>query len=184
MSDTMQALAGKPSFTVDWFSEHIPTWERLVLPRLKGIEHPRYLEIGVHEGRSICWMLDNVPNIKADAIDPLDLDSQESAYRENVQNRAFLYRDKSRNVLHTMQDLRYDVIYIDGSHWSKDVIFDTVMCWPILTKGGVMIWDDYGWLVEDDPIKGPKHAIDAFLTCYRTEYKVLHIGYQFIVEKI
>lgn len=178
------------NFTVDWFSDHIPTWERLVLPRLKDIRWPSYLEIGVHEGRSLCWMLDNIPALRAVCIDPLNLDGQYESFINNVGQRAELYREKSHDTLYSdslqnpFHDKYFDCIYIDGSHWARDVLFDTILCWDLLNKGGVMIWDDYGWLIDDDPIKGPKKAVDAFLTCYRTEYKVLHIGYQFIVEKV
>lgn len=168
------------NFTVDWFSEHIPTWERLVLPR----SVKRYLEIGVHEGRSLCWMLDMIPSLYAVGIG-IDVDDSGAFERckENVGGRAKLIKASSKAILPTMAE-QFDCIYIDGSHWAKDVLFDTVLAWPLLKSKGVMIWDDYGWLIDQEEIKRPKPAIDAFLTCYRGEYKVLHIGYQFIVEKV
>lgn len=178
----------KPKFTVDWFSIHIPVWEEKVLPRLRAIKRPVYLEIGTHEGRSLCWMLDNVPNLIAHAIDPLE-DKEFKIWKSNVGNRATLARMSSRENLSSCQQFsiaenQFNCIYIDGSHWAHDVLSDTIISWPFLKTGGIMIWDDYGWLADDDPIKGPKSAIDAFLTCYRTQYRVLHIGYQFLVEKI
>lgn len=33
------------------------------------------------------------------------------------------------------------VVYIDGSHWAKDVLTDAVMAWRLLKEGGVMILD-------------------------------------------
>ena len=48
-----------PVFTQDWFSRNIPAWDWL----LKSIHDPskpfRALEIGVFEGRSTCWLLEN-----------------------------------------------------------------------------------------------------------------------------
>lgn len=169
------------TFTVDWFSAHIPTWEEKVLPRVLTESRPRYLEIGVHEGRSLCWMLDRVAGLIAHGIDPIISET----CRQNVNGRATLAEYESKvGLKQNIAENQFNCIYIDGSHWAHDVMSDSVLAWPLLKTGGVMIWDDYGWLVEDDPIKGPKAAIDAFLTCYRTQYKVLHIGYQFMVEKL
>jgi hypothetical protein len=59
------------SFTVDWFSVHIPHWE-VWLQKYKGKPDIRYLEIGSFQGRSLTWMLDNIlthETAKADAVD-------------------------------------------------------------------------------------------------------------------
>ncbi|MGV6872980.1 class I SAM-dependent methyltransferase [Pseudochelatococcus sp. B33] len=45
-------------FAHDWFSGHIPQWERL-LAEFAG-QPVRALEIGTHEGRSATWLLTNV----------------------------------------------------------------------------------------------------------------------------
>lgn len=172
------------NFTVDWFSDHIPTWEEKVLPLIKGMT-PSYLEIGSHEGRSLAWMLEKNPQLIATSIDPHN-DGSLDNFISNMHgfgSRVTMMRAKSQDALRKLM-FHFDVIYIDGSHWAHDAMSDTVLSWPLLKTGGVMIWDDYGWLVGDDPIRGPKPAIDAFLACYRTQYKVLHIGYQFIVQKI
>jgi predicted O-methyltransferase YrrM len=171
-------------FTVDWFSAHIPIWEEKVLPKLRSLRNPSYLEIGSHEGRSLLWMLDHVPNLRATSIDP-HYDNSWEIFLDNVGSRpnVMVSREYSRLALPKLLDA-FDVIYIDGSHYAYDVLFDTVLSWNLLTHGGVMIWDDYAWILEDEEWKRPKPAIDAFLTCYRTQYRVLHIGYQVIVEKI
>ncbi len=53
----MTETESKPEFTVDWFSQHIPNWERLrqVLPA-----RSKFLELGSFEGASACWMLQNL----------------------------------------------------------------------------------------------------------------------------
>lgn len=171
------------TFSVDWFSAHIPTWEEKVLPRLPDM--PQYLEIGSYEGRSMAWMLQKNHGMIGTSIDPHSDGSWET-FISNMRefgNRIKIIREMSQTALFPLS-FHYNCIYIDGSHYAYDVLMDSTLAWPKLKTGGVFIWDDYGWLVEDDPIKGPKHAVDAFLTCYRTQYKVLHIGYQFIVEKL
>lgn len=174
------------NFTVDWFSVHIPTWKEKVLPRMAGIV-PNYLEIGSHEGRSMTWMLENVPGLVATAIDPIPDNEVWKRFIENVGGQVRTFRSHSTHVLPRLASAEHNsfaVIYVDGSHYAHDALFDIVLSWRLLRSGGVMICDDYGWLLGDDPIKSPKAAIDAFMTCYRTQYKVLHLGYQFMVEKL
>ena len=171
-------------FTADWFSEHIPIWERELLPRMTN-RRPSYLEIGSFEGRSLLWMLDHVPGLQATSIDPqlIDGDASWDRLNTNVGLRALLFRETSRIMLLKLQNEKYDAIYIDGSHWTDDVLFDSVLSWSLLQIGGVMIWDDYEWTFGREEREHPKPAVDAFLACYRGCYKILHTGYQVLIEK-
>ena len=45
-------------FTSDWFSAHIPFFEKR-LERLKGAKDIHFLEVGSYEGRSSCYFLEN-----------------------------------------------------------------------------------------------------------------------------
>lgn len=52
--------AAKPyKFTEDWFSGNIPLWTEVLAP-FKGKPDIHYLEIGVWEGRSAIWVLENI----------------------------------------------------------------------------------------------------------------------------
>jgi len=44
-------------------------------------------------------------------------------------------------------DLKADMIYVDGSHLALDVYFDCTNYWPLLKEGGIMFGDD--WTCED-----------------------------------
>lgn len=82
----------------------------------------------------------------------------------------------------------YDFIYIDGDHHAASVLEDAVLSFPLLKKGGIMIFDDYRWgeQLETTPerLNIPKPAIDAFLDIYADKIKVLLKDYQVIIEKI
>ena len=82
----------------------------------------------------------------------------------------------------------FDVAYVDGSHAARDVIGDGVMCWELLRRGGVMVFDDYRWdRVMGDavpPKRCPRMAVDAFLGMFEDELVVLDRGYQVVVQKI
>ena len=82
----------------------------------------------------------------------------------------------------------FDVAYVDGSHAARDVIGDGVMCWELLRRGGVVVFDDYRWdRVMGDaipPKRCPRMAVDAFLGMFEDELVVLERGYQVVVQKI
>lgn len=78
---------------------------------------------------------------------------------------------------------KYDFIYIDGSHIAKDVLTDACMAWPMLKKGGIMVFDDYLWGEPRDILHRPKIAVDAFVNAFAEEIDIVHVGYQLIVRK-
>lgn len=150
-------------FTVDWHSHNIPLW-RQILDRYKGQPDVRALEIGSFEGRSTVWLLENIlthPTARIDCVDTfegsaehvlMDLDlvgllkrflSNTEPYREKVS----VFRGASQHVLRDgWRELGpYDVIYIDGSHKTADVLEDAVLSFRLLKVGGLMIFDDYAW---------------------------------------
>jgi predicted O-methyltransferase YrrM len=80
---------------------------------------------------------------------------------------------------------KYDFIYIDGSHFARDVLFDAVLGFEMLKDNGLLVFDDYKWKVHPDVIAGrPKTAIDSFLACYSHHVKVLHQKYQVHLQKL
>ena len=169
-------------FNQDWFSQNIPTFEKLkLLTPIRTV-----LEVGVHEGLSTCWMLDKFlpSNALMTCIDPLP-DETYRLFIDNVQEvkkanqTVTFYQQTSDKVLPYLltQATRYDFIYVDGSHQAPDVLFDTVNCFHLLRAGGIMLMDDYG---GGDTVKP---AVDAFLYCFAGKYELVEQGYQLGIQK-
>lgn len=81
---------------------------------------------------------------------------------------------------------KYDFIYIDGCHESKEVLEDAVLSWELLKKDGIMIFDDYLWgdnTTAHDHTLTPKIAIESFLNCYQRYIDILAIEYQIVIKK-
>jgi len=78
--------------------------------------------------------------------------------KENITVR----RGYSHEVIPTLPDNSFDIIYIDGNHEPEYVLEDAVLSFRKLKKGGVMIFDDYGWGGTDITQRG----IDGFLSAY------------------
>ena len=77
----------------------------------------------------------------------------------------------SRSALMLIHEnnVKFDFIYIDGSHMAVDVLTDLILSFRLLKIGGLCICDDYYWTPEIDNFdlgKSPKMAIDAFSSIY------------------
>jgi predicted O-methyltransferase YrrM len=176
-------------FSSDWFTYHIRVWEPL-LTEFKDKADVRYLEIGVFEGRSALWMLENIlthPSARLTAIDlfPDDLQSRfvanidKSGFRDKVE----IFKGKSQDKLRELPLKSYDLIYIDGSHRAKHVFLDAALSWDLLKDGGLLIFDDYLWNIELPADLIPKRPIDTFLMAFGDEIELLYHEDQVVVRK-
>lgn len=176
------------TFTSDWFSTNIPHWQA----HIDSTRPLDVLELGVFEGRSVVWMLENL-NVKTlVAVDWWDrawlenkghfdteknFDANVAGYSNVTKVKAITYSFLRRN-----RDT-FDLIYIDGAHDGKSVLTDAVMSHYILRKGGYLVFDDYGQTTDPTRIDRPRGAIDAFLRQFADEYHIWHKGYQVIAQK-
>lgn len=183
----------------DWFTYNIPVWEKVLEP-FKGKPGVNYLEVGVFEGRSLIWMLENIltdPTARATGIDIFDDTwyKYKDNYFKNVEksgaaDKVTTIEDFSQVALRSLPLRSFDIIYIDGSHAKDDVLEDAVLSWRLLKEGGVLIFDDYmpGPVacpkVAIDPSVRCKVAIDPFVQCFDEHLEVIHNSRQLIVKKL
>jgi hypothetical protein len=171
-------------FTHDWFSGSIPLFEQF-LGGLKG-RPCRLLEIGTLEGRSAIWMAENIATHRSASVETVDA-YENPKLRRNLaaaNGKVTFHLGLSAEVLRTLPFDTYDFVYIDGCHWTINVLEDAVLAFRLLKVGGVMGFDDYLW---DDPKWNqegrPKEAIDAFLAIYSAKIEVLHRDSQVWIRK-
>lgn len=160
-------------------------WERELLPRMSP-PIGRYLEIGVCEGHSMRWVLENLQPQIAVGIDPYISKPRERGVAEqhkaNMQQnlaawieigQCIIIQHKSQDVLREHYDLipddAFDLIFVDGTHEGLAAATDMFLCWPKLKLGGIMIMDDYDrrWYLGRPHTK---EAIDAFLDAAESKY--------------
>ena len=177
----------------------LATWEP-ILSRLDGAES-KILEIGSYEGFSACFLLWRLPDAELTCIDTfagspedrgdeVDLSRLEETFDANIalvgSNRVRKLVGESRRMLLELlaEDVRFDLVYIDGSHLALDVLVDASLAWQLLGQNGTMIFDDYTWTVfGEDPLLRPGVAIDAFLRVVHEERIPLFHGKQIAVRK-
>jgi len=197
-------------FTNDWFNGNVPAWLSLItaLPERDPENGRNFLEIGSFEGRSTVWTIKNMMQ-KGDYMLCVDTwkggeehggEDMDAVYDRFLNNIGLAFdetgiaanytRGMSAPVLareigisERYDGLKYDFIYIDGSHVAKDVLTDACMSWQVLKPYGVMVFDDYLWGVPRDVLHRPKPAIDAFTTIFAEEAEIIGSGHQVAVRK-
>lgn len=148
-----------------------------------------YLEIGVFFGANIITVAETYglnPASKMYAVDPwIDYDdypeyrtAQNMIYDtfvsnlalNNVQEKVIIKRGFSHEVVPTLPDNFFDIIYIDGNHEPEYVLEDAVVSFRKLKIGGYLIFDDYNWTGPDLTTRG----IDGFLNGYYKRIAILN----------
>lgn len=195
----------EPIFSTDWFSPVVSLWEE-VLAKYKGQPGVRVLEIGSYEGRSARWLLENILTHESARIDCLDIfkdeikDEAEAETSSPILQR-FLHniapyaekvswvQGKSQLILRgeafdPSKARKYDFIYIDGSHEARDVLEDAMLAYRLLKIGGILIFDDFEFVAWSESYRNPKTAILAFFGVFKQQFKLLHKGRQFVLERI
>jgi predicted O-methyltransferase YrrM len=161
-------------FEHDWFSVHIPVWDRLLAP-LEG-KAARLLELGSFEGLSACYLLWRLPDAHVtcvDTFDHFDVPDLEGRFDRNVSLVDATRVDERAN---------YDFIYVDASHLALDVLADAAHAWKLLASGGLLVFDDYG-LDYDDPMLSPTRAVVAFEQVVTSQARRVDAGPQFALRK-
>lgn len=180
----------KYNFSVDYFTSRIPLWEK-ILYEFKGKPNIHYLEIGVFEGRSLIWMLENIlthPTSRATCIDTFP-ENMKKIFYANLKASGFFkkvttIKGRSQIELRHLPLNSFDIIYIDGSHTADDVLADAILSWELLKSGGLLIFDDYLLYLELPIELRPNFAIEAFMLTYKNHIdEVVHLGDQVILRK-
>jgi predicted O-methyltransferase YrrM len=190
-------------FTQDWFSSNIPTWQFL----LAKVKPRRILEIGSYEGRSACFLIEQVASerpIELHCVDKWGGKAEvEQRFDRNIEiaisaapQSVTFRKHKNSSSLALVQLLAegyretFDFIYVDGSHAAPDVLADAVLGFELASIGAAIVFDDYLW--QRDPTGVPDHysmpkpAIDAFVNIYRRKLEIVAGAplYQLYLQKI
>ncbi|MEA2898057.1 MAG: hypothetical protein QOJ84_3672 [Bradyrhizobium sp.] len=193
-------FAGK-ELTTNWAAEHYHLWATILAPWQN--EPVRILEIGSWEGRSALFFLNYLRHSSIVCVDTFagsiehrawavaqqnaQLFGIESRFDSNLAQFAERMEKRKQESLVALGTLgierrKFDLIYIDGSHLAMDVYRDGVLAWPLVVRGGIMIFDDYQ-RQQGPKADWPHIGIDAFLDATKGGYEELHRGRQIVIRK-
>lgn len=195
-----EAKAAQGQFQERWFDMNIVPW-CVTFPKVFDRADPvRILEIGSWEGRSSLFFLTYFGQGKLTAVDTWagsdewhynatpDLRDLEARFDSNVSSGAGRVTKRKGSSLSVLPQLiaerqEFDLIYVDGSHFSDDAIVDGLNAWRLLKQDGVIIFDDVMWPAYPRARANTAWAIHQFLKYHAGEYRVLHAQYQIILQK-
>ncbi len=185
-------MSEKYDFTSDYVSYKTNDWLKN-FRHFAGKPNLRYLEIGVSEGRSLIWMMENIltdVSSSAVAIDPFELlyeTGDGDRFLKNIKNSGFKERVDfrkgfSQEILPTLEKNSFDLIYLDGHPHGPQVLSDLENVFPLLKDNGILIIDDYLFESQQTDIENPKKFIDEWLK-KTAGFIVTHNSYQIIGQK-
>jgi len=195
-----EANAATGQFGEDWFSGNVVPW-CVTLSKVFGRDDPvRILEVGSWEGRSSLFLLTYFLKGELTCVDTWagndeysytttpELSDLEARFDHNTvvgAGRVTKHKGFSSHVLPRLveEQQKFDLIYVDGSHFADDVLTDGINAWRLLEPGGVMIFDDLLWNWYPGARDNPAWAIDSLLRYHSGEYDVLSVAYQFMLRK-
>lgn len=200
------------AYNIDPNASKFPNWFSAVngekifqdnLKHLQGVNNLNFLEIGSFTGDSAVWMLENILTSDSSKLTCIDTWAGSAEHEEEVKkqfnfgdienefdSRVAKYGDKvikvksySQEWLMQNRNSTFDFIYIDGDHFAKSVILDSMLSWDLLKSGGIMAFDDYEWEHPAGKEYNPKIAIDAFLNILDNSLEVIYRGWQLWIRK-
>jgi predicted O-methyltransferase YrrM len=176
-----------------FFSGNVNHWSRLF--KKYNVHPKKILEIGTFRGDSAKFLIDYFDDAKLTCVDTWtgspelshvnfkDVEEEFDRFQQRYPYRVQKIKDTS-NSFFSHQDAKFDLIYVDGSHFADDVVVDLINSWAVLEVGGIMICDDYiSWhhnRVRDNPCA----AINSFLMLKKDQYRLLAVYRQIWIQKI
>jgi len=199
----------KYKFNEEWFDHNIPLWTQLFDGYGRDIES--VLEVGCYEGRATVFLCNEIlkPGTNYDIVDTfggsevedgMDTTMERLKEDKDIIEKTFLHNISFHKDINfhinkgisqiVLPDLlsakkKYDLIFIDASHRADDTFVDAYFAHKMLNRGGILIFDDFGWKDPNQPhaVSSPELGIRTFIAMYEKEYTVTHVGYQVVLCK-
>lgn len=183
-------------FSKDDFQCNRENWKDFLaeFPRNSGLS---YLELGVYEGRSFFWVLENVFQTEKDlavAVDRFQHPESLGVRKTFFQNLELSKKKQQVKVMEmdfrsalvqlALEKQKFDLIYEDGSHMSSETMETLCLAWPLLNVGGILIIDDYGWNKDLPSEFTNSFGIDSFLQMHRQEIQLIRKDHQVVVKRL
>ncbi len=197
---TFEDFCATKDFTTDWFTPQITSWLE-VFSRAGVLQNHggplRGLEIGSWEGMSSLFLLGRFPGLQLTCVDTWlgggehallpALDHVEVRFDSNTadhSDRITKWHGSSASYFAALaSDERFDIMYVDGSHFVDDVLLDALSSFQHLSVGGIIIFDDYQWRSYEGRQANPAAALNAFFRLKAGELELLSAGHQIIARR-
>jgi predicted O-methyltransferase YrrM len=191
------------SISNDWFGHNVIFWCAIFDEFDFWQRDIDVLEIGSWEGLSGTFILSSLKKAHLTCVDTWEGADEHKSYsaaspsvlnriERNFDENLARFSDRLTKFKGTsfsfytgkLSNKKYDLIYVDGSHYCDDVIIDALKCFEMLKVGGVMIFDDYLWRGYKNTMSNPAAAINLFLKIKKKNYRIIRVYYQIAIVKV
>lgn len=170
-------------------------WEKHLIPLAGSQPGLTLLEIGIFETQSSIWFLEYILTANDDryirvapsaAVEDAAWTVRQtlSPYGEKVVIVKGSLTDALEN--HLRPDLLFpdniDIVYLNGVRNSKVVHLDSESIWPLVSIGGIIIWNAYRMRARRRRNEVAK-AVDPFLATRKERYEELWVNRQMAIRK-
>ena len=172
-------------FTKNYFKHNAPIWYEIFKKNSLIDKKINVLEIGTFEGMSFLYFNKYLDLKNLYCVDVTEHENFK-LNKEKFNNYKF-FNSSSDDFFNKKLDIRFDIIYIDGSHYVKDVYNDLMNSHIYLKENGVLIIDDF--LLDIDFRRNKKYFDEVMSGIFmflkkEFNYKILYVGHQLILKKI
>jgi SAM-dependent methyltransferase len=184
----------KTMFNDSWYgSGYSRHWPGL-FPKY-NVHAKRILEIGSFRGVAARFLIDYFQDAQLTCVDTWagspdlagidfnDIEEDFDRFKQKYPSRVQKIKSTS-NSFFSNQDAKFDLIYVDASHFADDVVVDLINSWAVLEIGGIMICDDYIWQHYSRVRDNPCAAVNSFLMLKSGQYRLLAVYRQIWIKKL
>ena len=130
-----------------------------------------------------------IEKFKLDEHEKIDFTNVKNNFLYNLDNfkeRSNLFEDTSDMFFEKLNKDKkvYDIIYIDGSHHSKQVFKDAENSFNCIKINGLIIFDDFLREYYDEKDQNTIGGALSFLEKYKNKVKLEFVHYQLFITKI
>ena len=183
-------------FSNKWFTYNLLDWlfifdKKINIHKDKEI---KILELGSYEGQSTYFFHKYFKNSIIDCVDTWEGSDE---HKKNSFSKVEKIFDKNTNFFFNQiiknkksskeffknNKKKYNIIYIDASHFYKDVYRDALYANKCLDKDGYIIFDDYLFNFYKNKNQNPITAINKFLKKFDKEFEIISVFWQVFLKK-
>ena len=193
--EDFKTLIKNKKFTTFWFFNNLKIFDYF-LPK-NNSEKFNYLEIGSFEGMSALYILNYFKNANVYCVDVwkntkennenlnYDFEQIEKNFDNNLKN--FNFNKNKKDSVSAIREyyesnIKFDYIYIDGSHLGTDILIDAIESFKILNNNGFLIFDDIDPSVNNE-ILNPIDSIKIFCKLFKYKINILYFKRLVVLKK-
>ena len=171
-------------FSKNYFKHNPPIWFEILNKNYLLNKKVNVLEIGTFEGMSFLFFQKYLQLENLYCVDVIENENFK-LNKEKFKNYKF-FNISSDDFFKRTTDVKFDIIYVDGSHYVKDVYNDIINSHHNLKENGILIIDDF--LLDVEFRRNKKYFEEVMTGVFmffneNFNYKILYTGHQLILKK-